>query len=142
MMFPATPQRTARTRCALPTPMIDPVIVCVVETGMPRFVARNSEMAPPVSAAKPPTGFSLVLDGLDLRDVRVAPAVVGIIPEHLDECCRAVDDERGVLVEEREKPALLRHEHGQEAHRDLPRRDRSPARIVRTEAASYGIVSP
>ncbi len=27
MMLPATPQRTARTRCALPTPMIDPVIV-------------------------------------------------------------------------------------------------------------------
>ncbi len=62
MMLPATPQRTARTRCALPTPMIEPVIVWVVETGMPRLVARNSDIAPPVSAAaNPPTGFSLVM---------------------------------------------------------------------------------
>ena len=38
-----------------------PVIVCVVETGMPSAVARNSVIAPPVSAQKPPTGFSLVI---------------------------------------------------------------------------------
>ena len=31
----ATPQRTAETRRAAPTPMIAPVMVCVVETGMP-----------------------------------------------------------------------------------------------------------
>jgi hypothetical protein len=61
MMLPATPQRTARTRCALPTPMIEPVIVCVVDTGIPNSVAMNSEIAPPVSAAKPPIGFSLVM---------------------------------------------------------------------------------
>ena len=32
----ATVQRTADTFFAAPTPMIEPVIVCVVETGMPR----------------------------------------------------------------------------------------------------------
>ena len=36
-MLPATPQRTARARCAAPTPTIAPVIVCVVETGMPKL---------------------------------------------------------------------------------------------------------
>ena len=35
-MLPATPQRTALTRCAEPTPTIAPVMVCVVETGMPK----------------------------------------------------------------------------------------------------------
>ena len=41
--------------------MIAPVIVCVVLTGTPRCVAVKSEMAPAVSAAKPPTGCSLVI---------------------------------------------------------------------------------
>ncbi|CKU43103.1 Uncharacterised protein [Mycobacterium tuberculosis] len=60
-MFPATPQRTALARCVEPTPTMAPVMVCVVETGMPSAVARNSVSAPPVSAQKPPTGFSLVI---------------------------------------------------------------------------------
>ena len=45
-----------------------PVMVCVVDTGMPSAVARNSVSAPPVSAQKPPTGLSLVMrlaHGLD-----------------------------------------------------------------------------
>src|SRR5512137_2986426 len=58
---PATPQRTADTLLTAPTPTIAPVIVCVVDTGMPSPVARNSVIAPPVSAQKPPTGFSLVI---------------------------------------------------------------------------------
>ena len=33
-MLPATPQRTARVRCAAPTPTIAPVMVCVVDTGI------------------------------------------------------------------------------------------------------------
>ncbi len=41
--------------------MMAPVIVCVVLTGTPRVVAVKSEMAPAVSAAKPPTGCSLVI---------------------------------------------------------------------------------
>src|SRR5678810_1296507 len=60
-MLPASPQRTAAARRTEPTPTIAPVIVCVVETGMPSAVARKSVIAPPVSAQKPPTGFSLVI---------------------------------------------------------------------------------
>ena len=57
----ATFQRTAETRRAAPTPMIAPVMVCVVETGMPSQVARNSVIAPPVSAQKPCIGVSRVI---------------------------------------------------------------------------------
>ena len=45
-MLPATPQRTADSFCTEPTPTIAPVIVCVVDTGMPSPVARNSVIAP------------------------------------------------------------------------------------------------
>jgi len=58
---PATPQRTAEPFCDEPTPMIEPVIVCVVDTGMPNPEARNRVIAPPVSAQNPPTGLSLVI---------------------------------------------------------------------------------
>ena len=37
----ATPQRTAETRRAAPTPTMAPVMVWVVETGMPSQVARE-----------------------------------------------------------------------------------------------------
>jgi hypothetical protein len=37
------------------------MMVCVVETGTPSAVARNSVIAPPVSALNPPTGLSLVI---------------------------------------------------------------------------------
>ena len=46
-------QRTAETFLAAPTPMIAPVTVCVVETGMPRKVAANSMIAPPAEAQQP-----------------------------------------------------------------------------------------
>ena len=36
---PATPHFTAESRFVAPTPTIAPVIVCVVETGMPHKVA-------------------------------------------------------------------------------------------------------
>src|SRR2546430_8234123 len=49
---PATPQRTADSRCAAPTPEIAPVMVCVVLTGMPKCDATNRVMAPLVSAQK------------------------------------------------------------------------------------------
>ena len=51
-MLPATPQRTVEMLRVEPTPTIAPVMVCVVETGMPMAVARKSVMAPPVSAQK------------------------------------------------------------------------------------------
>jgi len=60
-MVPATPHRTELARRIEPTPTIAPVMVCVVETGMPKAVAKNKVMAPPVSAQKPPTGLSLVM---------------------------------------------------------------------------------
>jgi hypothetical protein len=60
-ILPATPQRTAESRVVAPTPTIAPVIVCVVLTGMPKRVAIRIAMAPPVSAAHPPTGRSFVI---------------------------------------------------------------------------------
>src|SRR4051812_7779425 len=60
-MLPATPQRTAFTLRVEPTPTMAPVMVWVVETGTPRWVAKKSVIAPPVSAQKPCTGFSLVI---------------------------------------------------------------------------------
>lgn len=60
-ILPATPQRTAERRRVAPTPTIAPVIVCVVETGMPKELARKSVIAPAVSAAKPPTGCNFVI---------------------------------------------------------------------------------
>ena len=47
---PATPQRTADSRRVEPTPTIAPVMVCVVDTGMPNAVARNSVNDPESSA--------------------------------------------------------------------------------------------
>jgi len=57
----AIPQRTAESFFVAPTPTMAPVIVCVVDTGMPSAVAKNSVAAPPVWAQKPPTGRSLVI---------------------------------------------------------------------------------
>ena len=59
-MLPASPQRTAESLCAEPTPTMAPVMVWVVDTGMPASEAKVSVMAPPVSAQKPPTGLILV----------------------------------------------------------------------------------
>src|SRR5262249_8519384 len=58
-MRPPTPHRTADKRRVAPAPMIAPVIVCVVDTGMPKNVAPYSVSAPPISAAKPRIGCSL-----------------------------------------------------------------------------------
>lgn len=61
MIRPATPQRTAERVRTLPAPTMAPVMVCVVETGMPSPLATKSAMAPLVSAHTPPTGASLVM---------------------------------------------------------------------------------
>ena len=60
-MVPAIPHRTAVILRALPTPTIAPVMVWVVETGIPKVVAKNKVIAPPVYAQNPPTGFNLVI---------------------------------------------------------------------------------
>lgn len=56
MIFLAIPQRTAVNRFVAPTPIIAPVIVWVVLTGMPANEAPMIEMAAAVSAQKPPMG--------------------------------------------------------------------------------------
>ena len=60
-MREAIPQRTAETRRDRPTPTMAPVIVWVVETGMPNHVARNSAIAPEVCAQNPPEGLIRVI---------------------------------------------------------------------------------
>ena len=60
-ILPATRHLTADSRVVEPTPAIAPVIVCVVDTGIPKKVAPNNVIEPPVSAQKPPTGRSLVI---------------------------------------------------------------------------------
>ena len=72
----ATLQRTADTRFAAPTPMMQPVMVCVVETGMPSSVAANSMIEPPVSAQKPCIGVSRVIFDPIVFTMRQPPASV------------------------------------------------------------------
>src|SRR6185295_10733505 len=76
MMLPATPQRTAEARRAAPTPMIEPVMVCVVDTGMPSQVAPNSMIDPPSSAHTPCLGESLVIFDPIVWTIRQPPISV------------------------------------------------------------------
>jgi hypothetical protein len=55
-----TPHRTALTLFVTPTPIIHPVIVCVVLTGILKCCVPNNVIAPAVSALKPSNGVSLV----------------------------------------------------------------------------------
>jgi hypothetical protein len=57
----ATPQRTAEKRWTAPTPTMAPVMVWVVETGIPAKAVPNKVMAPALSAQKPPKGLNLVI---------------------------------------------------------------------------------
>ena len=72
-MLAATPHRTAEGRLVAPTPTMAPVIVCVVLIGMPKWEAMRSVKAPPVSAEKPPIGFSLVIFTPKVRITRHPP---------------------------------------------------------------------
>src|SRR6266699_2555520 len=60
-ILPATRHLTAESRVVDPTPAIAPVMVCVVDTGIPAAVAPNNVSAPAVSAQNPPTGRNLVI---------------------------------------------------------------------------------
>src|SRR5215510_7047832 len=73
---PATPHRTAESRWVVPTPTMAPVIVWVVETGMPKCEARKIALAPPVSAQNPPTGLSLVIFDPMVFTIRQPPDIV------------------------------------------------------------------
>lgn len=56
-----TPQRTALNLFVAPTPIIAPVMVCVVLTGAPRLAAVNNVIAPAVSAQTPSSGVTFVI---------------------------------------------------------------------------------
>ncbi len=58
---PATPHLTEENLVVLPTPTMAPVMVWVVETGMPREAEKSMEMAPAAWAQNPPAGFNLVI---------------------------------------------------------------------------------
>src|ERR1044071_3371324 len=60
-MRPATPHFTADNLRVAPTPTLAPVMVCVVETGVPVSVTYASVSAAALSAQKPPTGLSFVI---------------------------------------------------------------------------------
>ena len=72
----ATPQRTALSRRSDPTPIIAPVIVCVVLTGMPKAVEINKVTAAPDSAQKPSTGFSFATFCPIVLTIRQPPNIV------------------------------------------------------------------
>ena len=75
-MRPATPHRTARLPRVAPTPTMAPVMVCVVETGMPAAATARMVTPPPVSAQKPPMGYSLVRLWPMVRTMRQPPSAV------------------------------------------------------------------
>src|SRR3569833_1155899 len=56
-----SPQRTADKRLVKPTPIIEPVMECVVEAGMPNLSVINRVIAPADSALTPSIGVILVI---------------------------------------------------------------------------------
>src|SRR5438132_13491317 len=76
IMLPARPQRTADTECVDPTPTMEPVMVWVVDTGMPSEVARNRVIEPESSAQKPSTGRILVMRWPIVLTMRQPPNIV------------------------------------------------------------------
>ena len=59
-IFFAIPHRTAESLLTDPAPIIAPVIVWVVLSGMPKRDRKTIVTPPPVSAQKPPIGWSFV----------------------------------------------------------------------------------
>src|SRR5206468_12167876 len=72
----AIPHRTADSRCVVPTPTIAPVIVWVVDTGIPAWAVKNSVAAAAVSALIPPTGWSFVMRAPSVWTIRHPPNAV------------------------------------------------------------------
>jgi hypothetical protein len=73
----ATPHRTADVLRADPTPMIAPVIVCVVETGMPSHVAVEQHNPPSRTGAE-------ALHGCQTGDLRAHGANKALYPCRLE----------------------------------------------------------
>ena len=61
IIFCVTPQRTALNLRVAPAPIIAPVIVCVVLTGIPSKLVENNVKAPAVSALNPSKGRRCVI---------------------------------------------------------------------------------
>src|SRR3954470_21126472 len=76
-ILPATPQRTADSRRVAPTPMIDVVVMWVVDTGTANTVAV-AIMTPEATvwAAKPPVGVSWMTRRPRVRMMRNPPEYV------------------------------------------------------------------
>src|SRR5256885_17064716 len=72
----ATPQRTALNRWVAPTPTIAPVMVWVVDTGIPADDVKNSVAAAADSAATPPTGWRRVIFDPIVLTIRQPPLSV------------------------------------------------------------------
>ena len=70
------PHRTAETRWLEPTPMIAPLITCVVETGSPRCEAARMVTAALVSAANPWIGFRSMIFVPIVLMIRTPPTIV------------------------------------------------------------------
>ena len=75
-IFLVTPHLTAEAPFTAPTPIIEPVIVWVVLTGMPAAAVANSVTAAPDSAQKPPKGSSLVIFEPMVLTMRHPPQMV------------------------------------------------------------------
>lgn len=76
IMLMVNPQRTAERRFVNPTPMIEPVVVCVVETGIPNFCVKNNVNAAAVSALTPSSGVILVILEPIVLTIRQPPDIV------------------------------------------------------------------
>ena len=76
IMRPATPHLTALMRLMEPTPIIEPVMVWVVLTGMPNADDVNKVTAAPDSAQKPSTGLSLATFWPIVLTMRHPPNIV------------------------------------------------------------------
>src|SRR5437016_6257017 len=70
---PATPHRTAERRRVDPTPTMAPVMVWVVETGIPLDDTKNRATAAEVSADTPPTGCRRVILEPMVWTIRMPP---------------------------------------------------------------------
>src|SRR3954470_20805265 len=74
-MLPAIPHRTADSRRVAPTPMIDVVVICVVDTGTANTVAVvTMTLDATACAAKPPEGVSWMIRRPMVRMMRKPPA--------------------------------------------------------------------
>src|SRR5437870_5302235 len=100
-ILPATRHLTADNRVVDPTPAIAPVIVCVVDTGIPNSVAPNNVIEPAVSAQNPPTGRNLVIFDPIVCTMRQPPASV---PKAIAACARR--------LRTRELPAMNPYRRG------------------------------